>query len=84
MRASSAKKPLQLLLYAGLVLAAVLRLDLWLWTDPTRVLGLPVGMTYHVVYCLAVAGLMWLLIRHAWPTHLSVEAERGEQREDAE
>ena len=84
MRASSAKKSLRFLLYAGLGLAAVLRLDLWLWTDPARVLGLPVGMTYHVVYCLVVAGLLWLLIRHAWPVHLSVEADRSEQREDAE
>lgn len=70
------------LLYAVLGLLAVLRIDLWLWTDPTRVLGLPVGMTYHVVYCLAVAGVMWLLVRHAWPHHLTVDGE--EQGDPAE
>jgi hypothetical protein len=67
---TAATKPLRPLLYAALGLLAVLRIDVWLWTDPARVLGLPVGLTYHVVYCLATAGLLWLLVRHAWPDHL--------------
>jgi hypothetical protein len=41
--------------------------DLWLWNDPSLVLGLPVGLTYHVAYCFAAAGLMALLVRFAWP-----------------
>ena len=31
---------------------------------------LPVGLAYHGAYCLAVALLMWLLTRLAWPAHL--------------
>ena len=59
------------LLYAALGLLFVLRIDLWLWTDPTRVLGLPVGLAYHVVFCLAAAVCLWLLVRYAWPRHLT-------------
>lgn len=59
------------LLYASIVLLGIVRLDLWLWDDPRIVLGLPVGLTYHLLYCLAVTVLMALLVRHAWPRGLS-------------
>jgi len=55
------------LLYAALVLLFVLHQDSWLWDDPRIVLGLPVGLTYHVVYCLVASLLLWLLVRLAWP-----------------
>jgi len=58
------------LLYALLVLLCIARLDLWLWDDSRVVLGLPVGLTYHLVYCLAVTVVMALLVRHAWPQDL--------------
>jgi hypothetical protein len=61
------------LLYALLAALFVVRIDLWLWDDPRIVLGLPVGLTYHVLYCLAVALVMALLVRYAWP--VSEEAE---------
>ena len=57
-------------LYAALVVVIVLHQDFWLWNDGRMVLGLPVGLTYHVAYCLVVAVLMALLARYAWPTHL--------------
>ncbi len=59
---------------AGLYL---LHQDVWFW-DVARplVLGfLPVGLVYHAAYSLAVAALMWVLIRFAWPAHLEREAE---------
>ncbi len=31
---------------------------------------LPIGLFYHVVLCLAIAGLMWVLVRYAWPVEL--------------
>ena len=31
---------------------------------------LPIGLFYHVVLCLAIAGLMWVLVRCAWPVRL--------------
>jgi hypothetical protein len=54
-------------LYVGLFLAFLLHNDLWLWSDGRLVAGLPVGLTYHVGYCVAVAILLALLVRAAWP-----------------
>jgi hypothetical protein len=31
---------------------------------------LPIGLVYHVVLCLAITGLMWVLVRYAWPVEL--------------
>ena len=31
---------------------------------------LPIGLFYHVVLSLAVSGLMWVLVRYAWPVEL--------------
>ena len=55
------------LLYAALVLLFVLHQDLWLWDDPRIVLGLPVGLSYHVGYWLVASLLLGLTVRFAWP-----------------
>ncbi len=64
----------------ALAIAAVYALhqDVWFWRDARPlVFGfLPIGLAYHAAYCLAVALLMWLLTRLAWPSHL----EDGEAR----
>jgi len=65
------------LLYAALVLLYVFHQDLWLWDDPRIVLGLPVGLTYHVVYCLVASLLLALAVRFAWPTAVESSAEQG-------
>ena len=67
---------------AGLPLLYILHNDFWLWDDPRLVLGLPVGLTWHVIYCFAATGVMLLLVRHAWPDHLEVDAtqQSGERR----
>ena len=46
--------------------------DVWWWRDarPLVLRFLPVGLAYHGVYCIAVALLMWVLTRVAWPSHL--------------
>lgn len=46
--------------------------DFWFWsTAHPIVFGvLPIGLAYHVLYSIVVAGLMWLLVRWAWPSHL--------------
>ncbi len=46
----------------GLGLFYLLHNDLWLWHDSRLVLGLPVGLVYHLAYCLAAAALMGLLL----------------------
>jgi len=63
-------------LFVGLFLAALLHNDLWLWGDARLVAGLPVGLTYHVAYCVGVALLMGLLVQLAWPFDDHADDER--------
>ena len=55
----------------------VLHQDIWFWdTARPLVFGfLPIGLFYHAAYSVAVAVLMVLLIRFAWPAELEREAE---------
>ena len=46
----------------GIGLFYLLHNDLWLWHDARLVLGLPVGLVYHLAYCLVAAALMGLLL----------------------
>jgi hypothetical protein len=59
-------------LLAALVAALyVLHQDFWFWRDPRLVFGaIPVGLFYHALYCLACAGMMWALVKFAWPAGL--------------
>ncbi len=50
-----------------LVAAFVLHDDLWLWNDPSRVLGLPIGLLYHVVLCFAASAIFTLLLATGLP-----------------
>lgn len=59
------------ILYAVLFLLFVLHNDLWLWNDATIVMGMPIGFLYHVLYCFAVSGAMYLLLKYAWPADLT-------------
>jgi hypothetical protein len=51
------------------IILYALHQDIWLWhTAQPVVFGvLPIGLAYHVAYSILVAGVMWLLVRHAWP-----------------
>ena len=55
------------LLYLGLVVVYLLHNDLWLWEADGRVLWLPIGLAYHVSYCLLVVAWMAMLVKWAWP-----------------
>ena len=57
-------------LYAWLLALFLLHNDWWLWGDDRRIAGVPVGLAYHVAYCLVVIATMALLVRHAWPPDL--------------
>lgn len=50
--------------------------DLWLWSDDSLLWGLPVGLTYHLVYTAATVAAMALLVSFAWPGELD-DAESG-------
>ena len=70
----------RLLLWITVILLIVLHQDFWNWrtADPLAFGFLPVGLWYHALYTLAVAGLMWALVRFAWPSHLEQEADVGQ------
>ena len=60
----------------------LLHQDIWFWrTARPLVFGiLPVGLAYHAAYTIAIAGLMFLLVRHAWPQHLERQIPRTPHR----
>ncbi|HXV77247.1 MAG TPA: DUF3311 domain-containing protein [Candidatus Polarisedimenticolaceae bacterium] len=61
-------RPARVGVYLALIVLFALHNDLWLWDDPRFVLRLPVGLTYHVLYCVAAAVLMATVLRVTWPT----------------
>ncbi len=65
-------------LYAALAALFLLHNDLPLWNDSRLVLGLPVGLVYHLAFCAAAALVMAGLVAWAWPARL--DAEDGESR----
>ena len=71
----------RLLLVAAVAALYLLHQDVWFWRDARPlVFGfLPVGLAYHGAYCLAVAALMWVLTRVAWPGHLESAASTTPQ-----
>ena len=68
-------------LYPLLVVAFLVRIDVWFWDDPSLFLGLPIGLTYHALYTLLLIALLAALVRFAWPFpeagHDSPESDRG-------
>ena len=63
------------LLYISLAVLYLLHNDLFLCDDSCLIYGFPSGLLYHIVYCFAVAVLMFLLIRYAWPENLEAESD---------
>lgn len=49
--------------------------DVWLWRQarPLAFGFLPIGLVYHVAYCIAAAALLGALVHWAWPSHLEDE-----------
>ncbi len=61
------------ILYIALIALFVLHNDFWFWDNPKVVMGLPIGLLYHIGFCVAAAILMALIINYAWPSHLQAE-----------
>ncbi len=75
------------LLALAVIALYLLHQDFWFWRAATPlVFGfLPVGLFYHLCYTLVISGLMWLLVKHAWPSQLEERRGDGEkegQRDD--
>ena len=64
-------------LYAALVLLYLLHNDIWLWNDPRLVFGLPVGIVYHIGFCVVTSIVLTLLVIYAWPDDLEVDEPAG-------
>lgn len=60
------KTQLKWLLYGLLVLLFMLHNDFWFWETPQLVLGVPVGLLYHIVFCLVAMLLMATLTKYIW------------------
>lgn len=58
--------------YALLLVLYALHTDVWYWDDASIVLGLPIGVTYHVLWTLVVSAAFWLAVQYAWPDDLEV------------
>ena len=46
-----------------IALLYLLRFDFWDWHSPELVLGLPIGLVYHVSFCFVVAIVLALYLR---------------------
>ena len=57
------KKPMRWILYCLLVLLLLIHNDFWFWETPQLVLGLPVGLLYHIGFCLVASLLMAALVK---------------------
>jgi len=67
------------LVWAVLLLLFVLHNDLWLWNEPGPWLGLPAGLTYHILYCLVVTVALTLMVRFAWPAVPGAEGQSSDR-----
>ena len=68
-------------LAVAVLLAAlfVLHQDVWLWHDARLVFGLPIALTYHLSFCLAVTLVLALAVRWSWPREVSPAGSDGEE-----
>lgn len=62
------KRQVKAVLYLLLVLLFLLHNDFWFWKTPRLVFGLPVGLLYHIGFCLAASLLMaaFVKVRGDW------------------
>ena len=66
------------LVFALIVLLAVLHQDFWFWTDDRLVFGfMPIGLAYHVGISLAAAVVWFLATRYCWPADEPVQSDEG-------
>jgi hypothetical protein len=71
----------KLLLIILVIILYLLHQDFWFWRESRPLIFgfLPVGLFYHIVYTLAIAAAMWLLVKKAWPAHLEAEESASSQ-----
>ena len=63
------------LLYSALFVLYLLHNDLWLWNDASLIFGIPIGLLYHITFCLVASSLFISIVKNIWPAHLEVETK---------
>jgi hypothetical protein len=73
----------RILLVVAVIVLYVLHQDIWFWRTPYPfIFGfMPIGLFYQGCFSIAASLLMWLLVKHAWPSHLEQEVEESEREE---
>lgn len=56
-------KAIKYILYGLLLLLFILHNDFWLWNTHQIVLGLPIGLLYHIGFCLIATILMAIIVK---------------------
>jgi hypothetical protein len=66
------------LLVIAVAVVYVLHQDFWFWRTPRPIVFgfIPIGLFYHACFTVLSSLLMWLLVKHAWPSHLEEEIEQ--------
>jgi hypothetical protein len=67
------------LIYLTLIALYFLHNDIWYWFDSRLVMSIPIGLFYHILFCVTACIVMILLVKFAWPEHLEVEGEEGSE-----
>ncbi len=65
--------------FLALLVAFLLHQDLWFWNDSRIVLGLPIGLLYHLVYCFGISAMMAVLLRFHWPEQEPADSDEGDR-----
>ena len=73
----------RILLVIAVVALYILHQDIWFWrTAHPLVFGfIPIGLFYQGCFSIAAAGVMWLLVKFAWPGHLEREVEQKSEED---
>ena len=59
----------------AIIVLYLLHNDFWLWDQPTLMLEIPVGLLYHIGFCIVTSILMMMLVKYSWPHHLDSNGE---------
>ena len=76
----------RMLLATSVLALFLLHQDIWFWRTPDPLLFgfLPIALSYHALFSVAAALLMWALVKYSWPSHLDMpEAAQAHGRRDA-
>lgn len=60
------KNTFKWILYSLILLFLILHNDMWFWKSPQIVLGLPIGLLFHILFCLGTSLLMYFIVKYAW------------------